>query len=77
MIPWLTECIRPNGLPMATTQLPTTAVAVAQSGRRQVVTVELEHGDIGLGVAPDACGNSVRPSCRKIRILPILPPSMT
>ena len=62
MIPWLTECIRPKGLPRASTQLPTGGlVAVAHPRRRQVVAVELQHGDVGLLVAPDL-GRQERPA---------------
>ena len=42
MIPWLTECISPNGLPSAITQVPTRGlIAVSQPRRRQVVAVKL------------------------------------
>ncbi len=52
---------RPNGLPIATTKSPTLElVEVAESGHRgQMVAGELEHRDIGLGIAPDElCGEA-------------------
>ena len=54
MIPWLTECRQAKRAsqrhhPGSDRGL----VAIAQTGRRQIVAVELEDGDVGLGVGPD------------------------
>ena len=57
MIPWLTECVRPNGLPRARTQVPTAASSLLPrraAGRSS--RSELEDGDVGLGVEPDPLG---------------------
>ena len=75
MIPWLTECIRPKGLPRARTQVPTAAVsllprrAAGRSSRSSLRTAMSALASLQI-----RSGVRVRPSCRKIRIFRALAP---
>ena len=58
MMPCVTVLRSPSGAPAAITSSPTLhLVGVAEPGHRQVVdVVDLEHGQVGLGVAADEVG---------------------
>ena len=57
MIPWLTEWVRPNGLPECQDPVADRdLVTVAEPGGGQVVATQVEHGDVGLGVEPEPVG---------------------
>ncbi len=70
MIPWLTECISPNGLPRAITQLPTGVAslspirAAGRSSRSSFKTAMSAFSSLQIRT-----GGIERPSCKKIRIL--------
>ena len=58
-MPCVTVLPKPNGLPIASTTSPTCKPStVAERDRRQVVAVDLEHGEVGFGIdALDASGH--------------------
>ena len=60
-IPAVTVRSRPNGLPMAIDPLPDAqAIGIAELGRRQRRRrVDLQHRDVGLGIAPDERGREL------------------
>ena len=54
MMPALTVCESPNGLPMATTQSPTSMASESPSGKRpEVLGVDAHDGDVRRRVGPD------------------------
>ena len=78
MIPWLTECIKPNGLPSAITQVPTGASSLLPSraaGRSS--RSSLRTAMSALASFQTFTGKIERPSRKKTRILAGFEPSTT
>ncbi len=78
MIPWLTEWVRPKGLPRARTQVPTAASSLLPSraaGRSS--RPRLSTAMSALASSQTRSGWSERPSWRKMLIFAGLAPSIT
>jgi len=66
MTAWVTVLRRPNGAPAASTSSPTRhLVRIAELGHAEIVdVVDLEHGQVGLGIAATRFAGTSLPSLK-------------